>query len=579
MIQLSDDRGPHSPDTGAPYAEKEVYNQTGLEVDHTQDGLRTVLDTTGLEAVPAEYQKGTIPQTNLGGAEKEAFNAADKEISPADELKESERRSILKRRWKLWAGLAALFVIIVVIAVAVPLSVQHKNSSKTSSTNNSTGNTSTTSSGGTGTGNPKSGSASKPARIASTEGAFNGTGFATLTENISTEPLLHLFYQNYTGPIQHAVRAPGGSWSGGDSNITTNARGGTPLAAVNYTSNGNLTTHLFYVGARNVLQEKISTDNMSTWTDGPLGDSQFEASDASTSMTAFYSGSWLGKTPGNSAGIRLYYGAPDNCIHELSFSLAPSSSWNASFIFNNDTNGNAGMTSDWLEPKATVHMWTLDSSNALKLWYYIYNTTNENNQTPANIAYGEWAEGISTAPVSVFQNSSLTYAQGLLVYQQPNSDIEALPPLTAGPSGIGSWGAVVDSGTNSIVSAMSGGTLAAAALPIGTDTDARTNGTYLYVFNQQNGSDISQSPWYENTWATESLIKKRDLQDWSMHEVDVAKQLRWSRDVSELESSLGQQDVLKKSEEDRRGGGPVSSVYSAFCRHLSVWKRLGIGRL
>ena len=67
--------------------------------------------------------------------------------------------------------------------------------------------------------------------------------------------------------------------------------------------------------------------------------------------------------------------------------------WNASFVFDNDTNGNAGMTSDWLEPKATAHMWTLDSSNALKLWYYVYNTTNENDQAPANVAYGEWAEG------------------------------------------------------------------------------------------------------------------------------------------------------------------------------------------
>ena len=90
-------------------------------------------------------------------------------------------------------------------------------------------------------GKPKSSSTSKATRIASTEGAFNGTGFATLTENISTEPLLHLFFQNYTGQVQHAVRAPGGSWSGGDSNITTDAKGATPLAAVNYTSNGNLT--------------------------------------------------------------------------------------------------------------------------------------------------------------------------------------------------------------------------------------------------------------------------------------------------------------------------------------------------
>ena len=127
MVQLIDGCGPHSPDTGAPYVEKEVYNQTGLEVDHTNDGLRTVLDTAGLEAVPAEYQKGTIPQTNSEGAEKEAFNAADKEISPADEVDEPKRRPILTRRWKLWAGLAALLAIIVVIAVAVPLSLQHKN--------------------------------------------------------------------------------------------------------------------------------------------------------------------------------------------------------------------------------------------------------------------------------------------------------------------------------------------------------------------------------------------------------------------------------------------------------------------
>ena len=100
------------------------------------------------------------------------------------------------------------------------------------------------SSGNTSSGKSNSSSTPKATRIASTEGAFNGTGFATLTENISTEPLLHLFYQNFTGQVQHAVRAPGGTWSGGDSSITTDARGATPLAAVNYTSNGNLTVRI-----------------------------------------------------------------------------------------------------------------------------------------------------------------------------------------------------------------------------------------------------------------------------------------------------------------------------------------------
>lgn len=126
MVHPSDDPVPCSPDTGLPYAEKEVNHQTGLEVDHTQDGLRTVLDTAGLETVPAEYQQGAIPQTNYEGPEKEAWNGADKEIITSDESKLPERQSFLRRRWKLWASLAALLVIIVVIAVAVPLSVRHK---------------------------------------------------------------------------------------------------------------------------------------------------------------------------------------------------------------------------------------------------------------------------------------------------------------------------------------------------------------------------------------------------------------------------------------------------------------------
>lgn len=126
MVDPSDNPGPYSPDTGAPYEQKGVNHQTGLEVDHTQDGLRTVPDTAGLEAVPAEYQKGAIPQTNYNAPEKEAWNNADKEIISPEESKEPERQSALKRRWKLWAFLAALLVIIVVVAVAVSLSVRHE---------------------------------------------------------------------------------------------------------------------------------------------------------------------------------------------------------------------------------------------------------------------------------------------------------------------------------------------------------------------------------------------------------------------------------------------------------------------
>lgn len=120
---------------------------------------------------------------------------------------------------------------------------------------------------------------------------------------------------------------------------------------------------------------------------------------------------------------------------------------------------------------------------------------------------------------------------------------------------------------------MTGSTLSAAALPIGTDTDVSTNGTYLYVFNQQNGSDISQSPWYESTWATESLVGKRDLQDWNLHNIDV--QLP-------LESDTGQMTVTLPEVTQRRNGvgaavgqGSLSrglDIYSAMCRHLDNFR-------
>ena len=90
----------HSHDTDSLYAEKEVNHQAGLEVDHTQDGLRTVPDSAGLEAVPAEYRNGAIPQTNFQGPEKEAWNDVGKETVAPDESNEPGRQSIWKRRWK-----------------------------------------------------------------------------------------------------------------------------------------------------------------------------------------------------------------------------------------------------------------------------------------------------------------------------------------------------------------------------------------------------------------------------------------------------------------------------------------------
>ena len=79
MVDLSDDSGPYSPGTKAPYSEKEVNHQTGLEVDHTQEGLRTVLDTAGLDVAGLFHRRAEGGTQNAhdgdGGGHPEAVPA------------------------------------------------------------------------------------------------------------------------------------------------------------------------------------------------------------------------------------------------------------------------------------------------------------------------------------------------------------------------------------------------------------------------------------------------------------------------------------------------------------------------
>jgi len=94
---------------------------------------------------------------------------------------------------------------------------------------------------------------------------------------------------------------------------------------------------LFYVDPSDILREVISTDNLSTW----LPPSK--SSPSAKALTATHSESWFGARRANSSGLRLYYGAPDNQIHELASALGDTSPWSPQFFFNG-TNGNAGIS-------------------------------------------------------------------------------------------------------------------------------------------------------------------------------------------------------------------------------------------
>ena len=87
------------------------------------------------------------------------------------------------------------------------------------------------------------------------------------------------------------------------------------------------------------------------------------------------------------------------------------------------------MTSNWLESNATAQLWTLHTSNEIQLWYHIYNTTDENNnQAPANIAYGQWDEG-SPVPSTLSSIFSYLTSPPRHLHRPRNRPPEFLPHL------------------------------------------------------------------------------------------------------------------------------------------------------
>ena len=134
----------------------------------------------------------------------------------------------------------------------------------------------------------------------------------------------------------------------------------------------------------------ISTDNLSTWDAGPLSDSNFTASTSAIALAAIYSESWFGKDMGNSSGLRLYYGATDNQVHELAFALG-STSWSLQSTFN-ATNGNAGISAS--PPGGDTGealLFMMDTQSQIRVWSL--NSTVKPD--PAVPTYGNWTQGMS----------------------------------------------------------------------------------------------------------------------------------------------------------------------------------------
>ena len=143
----------------------------------------------------------------------------------------------------------------------------------------------------------------------------------------------------------------------------------------------------------------ISTDNLTTWHPGPLGNSSFQASPSATAMVAMWSVQYFGHVKANSSGIRLFYGGPDNQVQELAFALGDSSWVSQSTL--NGTNGNAGITATSIDSNYNgMHLYTVDMNNNFRVW-----NLNTGKKPDSSVGfYGNWTEGTrnSSAQFHIF---------------------------------------------------------------------------------------------------------------------------------------------------------------------------------
>ena len=244
-------------------------------------------------------------------------------------------------------------------------------------------------------------------------------------------------------------------------------------------------------------------DNLSTWDTGPLGSSNYTASTSAIALAAMYSEFWFGKDMGNSSGLRLYYGATDNQVHEIAFALG-STSWSLHSIFN-ATNGNAGISAS--TPNETTGdgmLFVMDTQNQIRVW--TLNSTVEPD--PAVSTYGNWTQGMSflhnlsavlvnhltafaasiISPVVAFENSSLGYADNWLSFQERSKVISAVQAYPSGLNG-SPWGTTMAVGARDVEYAQPASSVLGASVWIG---DNEFFPWSLDIFYQPNGSTIME---------------------------------------------------------------------------------------
>ncbi|KAL8724609.1 MAG: hypothetical protein Q9181_006755 [Wetmoreana brouardii] len=411
MIQLSD-----------------VQEIDGLEVDQTASGLQVTSNNQEPELVPAESLARIGLQT-LPGVEKELPNITEKE--PAQRSNESSDTGRSRHappatlKSKLWRYiLGGVILILITVAFAVPLGVRTKHSERNKASSPTPGPSATP-----GSSAPPGSSADHPPTLPTqnVSGITDGTSITIMPYDDSNVTNISLFYQDSQSRLRLLEKIGLSPFTSGSNLpiVGLDARERTPITYMNYSASTFASgISLFYVDSKNVLQQQTSEDGMATWHKGYLGSSHFVAS---ASATALSTNRAVKNSDDSNARMlempRIFYGAPDNLLHEIIYTPGGGGWVSTNFTFTN-TNGNAGHEAAWIEYERALYLFVVNTTNFLKVWSLDLNTTS------IEFPYGLWSEEpvSGPGPEKLAVNSSLTWAYysqpGSVCYQTVSSSIE-----------------------------------------------------------------------------------------------------------------------------------------------------------
>ncbi|KAF2397792.1 hypothetical protein EJ06DRAFT_139160 [Trichodelitschia bisporula] len=242
---------------------------------------------------------------------------------PVEEPTERKRRTVCGISLMVLLLILAAFIILAV-ALGVGLGVglgSKKHSSSSGSKSGTNGNT------------------FNPAYL-SKSGAFNGSGLAIASYSFGSGGygVINVYFQHWSGQLRKMQLMSDGTWQGGDSTniVATDARNATPISAVAYAMDNKATWHIFYIDHHNVIREKISDNTTNQWRDGPIGELGLKAmNDSNVGLQACWYGSFYGTAdyvhspiPGTGSndtaqdsviGMHLWYGREPTVLEEVTW--------------------------------------------------------------------------------------------------------------------------------------------------------------------------------------------------------------------------------------------------------------------